>query len=65
MENSWNKKVLGVYYCSEKKKYVANLTYKGNKIFKYFDTFEEARKHRAFLEDKYYKDFKYKEKDKE
>lgn len=60
-QNSWNKKCEGVYFNAEKNKYVANLTYFGKKIFKYFDTKEEALDYRKELEQEYYKEFAYKE----
>lgn len=62
-QNSWNKKSVGVYYLVEKKKYVGHLTCNGERHFKYFDTFEEARQYREELEKKYYKEFRYKEKE--
>lgn len=59
-QNSMNKKVKGVYYSKEKNKYVGNLTYNGKKYFKYFNTFEEAKQYREYLEEIFFKDFKYK-----
>lgn len=60
-QNSWNKKCNGVYYNLEKRKYVGFITYNGQKIFKYFDTEDEAIEYRKELEDLYYKEFAYKE----
>ena len=60
-QNGWNKKCNGVYYNSEKNKYVAFVTCNGKKIFKYFKTKEEALQYRKELENVYYGEFAYKE----
>lgn len=60
-ENSWNKKTTGVYYSTEKNKYVANLTYYGKKITKYFDDFDDAIEYRKDMEQKYFGEFAYNE----
>ena len=60
-QNSQNKKCRGIYYSTEKNKYVACITYYGKKIFKYFNNEADALKYRKKLEAKYYKEFAYKE----
>lgn len=61
MENSWNKLVKGVYFSKEKQKYVGNITYKGEKYFKYFTTEDEAIVWRKLKEKELYKEYAYKE----
>lgn len=58
-QNSWNKKCKGVYYNSEKEKYVGFVTVYGKKFFKYFDSEKQAIQYRKMLEQKYYKEFAY------
>lgn len=53
-QNSMNKKAVGVYWNTEKSKWVGHLTItiNGNKkkFFKYFDSFDEAKEYRQKLE---------------
>ncbi len=64
-QNSMNKSmqknnksgIVGVFYNKERKKWVAQLTYKGKKIMKRVDTKEEAIIIRKNLEEKYFKEY--------
>ena len=64
-QNSMNKSIQknnksgisGVYYCIERKKWVAHITYKGKKIMKRVNTKEEAIQLRKRYEEKYFKEY--------
>lgn len=62
-QNSMNKKVNGVYWCTEKNKWVGHLTLTTNgkqkKFFKYFNSFSEAKEYRLQLEQKYFGEYRY------
>lgn len=60
-QNSMNKSVKGVYWNSEKQKWVANLSHNKIKHFKYFDNFEDAKQQRIKYELQYFKEYAYKE----
>lgn len=61
MENSWNKQSKGVYFNTEKNKYVGHITYDGKKYFKYFETEKDAKEWRKTKEQEFYKEYAYKE----
>lgn len=50
--------VKGVHYNKRNNKWVAKLTVKGEIYKKEFEKFEEAEKHRKYLEEKYHKQYK-------
>ena len=64
-QNSMNKSIQknnksgisGVYYCIERKKWVAHITYKGKKIMNRVNTKEEAIQLRKRYEEKYFKEY--------
>ena len=58
-ENSCNKKVKGVYYDKTKKKWAACLTFNKDKHFKRFNNIDDAIKYREYLEDKFFKEYKF------
>lgn len=62
-QNNMNKKVKGVYLNKEKNKWVANITVNGVKHFKYFNNLDDAIEQRKKYEQKYFKEFAYKEKE--
>lgn len=49
--------ITGVFYCNERKKWVAQLTYNGKKIMKRFDTKGDAIKTRKEFEELYFKEY--------
>lgn len=64
-QNSMNKSlqrnnksgVSGVFYSKDREKWVSQLTYKGNKIMKRFNTKAEAIENRKMLENQFFKDY--------
>jgi hypothetical protein len=59
-QNSMNKKCAGVYWRTEKQKWVAEITIDKVKHLKYFNSFDDAKQQRLEYEKEYFKEFAYK-----
>lgn len=62
-QNSMNKKVEGVYWCSEKEKWVAQIKCDGKSHRTYCNSYDEAKEKRAEYEKEYFKEYAFKEYD--
>lgn len=58
-ENNFNKDVNGVYWNSNKKKWVGNLTFDGVRHQKCFKEYDDAKAYRRQLEKQYFKEYAY------